>query len=571
MLVTLRKFFQAPFYEGDPEKTQDAATTHRVAVALLALGALSIPLIFLLASPIREFALGATIAGIIIWLTTIYIVKRERLSAAKIIILGVNTINIYAVIWATGGFDQSTVFTLLFLLAMANLLFPRTGVIIYGLILAVLVVILYWFGETGIIPAPASIEVARSRFLIFLFTLISIAIVMAIASSNFQRNLELSRRNQDELEARNIELNQLRGSLESRVADRTAELEKRANQLDAISGVARSTAALQNLEELLPAITRLVSERFNFYHTGIFLIDNEREFAVLRAANSVGGKAMLDRQHKLKLDTNSIVGYATLRAEPRIALDVGSDAVYFDNPNLPDTRSEIALPLRVGGNVIGALDVQSVQPNAFTEVDINILSTLADQVAIAIENARLFSESREALLKSEETFTQYVQQEWGKFSRRLKNPGYKFDGSRTTPIGTNDIRNKARKLPKTGRLSLENEPRELSIPIRFRGQIIGVLDVKSKSGNRKWTQDDITLLEAAAERTAIALENTRLVESSQRRASRERTIGEISSRIGAVTDIDTIMQTAVEELGRKIGGATEVIFELDTESESQQS
>jgi len=213
------------------------------------------------------------------------------------------------------------------------------------------------------------------------------------------------------------------------------------------------------------------------------------------------------------------------------------------------------------------LDVQSTQPNAFTEADVNILSTLADQVAIAIENAHLFGEAREALNRSEETFSQYVQQEWSTFAKQIKTKGYIFDGVRTTPLDSKEALKKQKELPKTGNLSLEKAPRELSIPIKFRGQVIGVLDVKPKSSDRKWTQDDITLLETAAERTALALENTRLVESSQRRAARERTIGEISSKIGTVTDIEAIMQTTVEELGRKIGGAAEVIFELDTEQE----
>jgi GAF domain-containing protein len=278
---------------------------------------------------------------------------------------------------------------------------------------------------------------------------------------------------------------------------------------------------------------------------------------------------MLARQHKLRLDTNSIVGFVTSQGQPRIALDVGTDAVFFDNPDLPDTRSEMALPLRVGGRIIGALDVQSTQPNAFTENDVANLSTLADQVAIAIENARLFSESRDALRKSEETFSQYVQQEWSSFARHIKTTGYKFDGKRTMPLDERESQKRVKEIPKTGGLSLEKAPRDLSIPIRFKGQVIGILDVKSKSKTRKWTSDDITLIEAAVERTALALENARLVESSQLRAARERTIGEISTRIGAVTNIESIMQAAVEELGRKIGGATEVTLELDNSQEME--
>ncbi|HKJ38823.1 MAG TPA: GAF domain-containing protein [Anaerolineales bacterium] len=565
MLTAVRKFFQAPAYEGDPEKTLDARTTHRVSVALLGLGIFSIPMIFLLTSPVREFALAATGLGIIIWLTAIHLIKREKLTLVKIIILIVNTINLYTVIFATGGLAQSTVFTMLFLLSLANLLFPRRGAIVYGSTLLLLVLVLFALDQAGLVPEPAIDETGRSVFLIFLFTLISIATVLSIASANFLQNLEELRKKENDLREQNVELDQLKNNLEIRVTDRTTELEKRAKQLEAISSVARSTASLQNLEELLPAITELVSERFDFYHTGIFLLDEDQEFANLRAANSEGGKRMLVRQHKLKTDTSSIVGFATSQGQPRIALDVGTDAVYFDNPDLPDTRSEMALPLRVGGRVIGALDVQSTEPNAFTEEDVATLSTLADQIAIAIENTRLFSEAREALKASEETFSQYVQQEWSSFARQTKISGYKFDGIRTTPLDEKETQNKVKDISKTGRLSLEKAPRELSIPIRFRGQAIGILDVKSRNKDRKWTSDDIALIEAAVERTALALENARLVETSQLRASRERTIGEISTKIGAVSNIEAIMQAAVEELGRRIGGAAEVTIELGDE------
>lgn len=276
---------------------------------------------------------------------------------------------------------------------------------------------------------------------------------------------------------------------------------------------------------------------------------------------------MLDRQHKLKLDSNSIVGFATSHNEPRIALDVGADSVYFNNPDLPNTRSEIALPLRISGRVIGALDVQSIQPNAFTKEDVATLTILADQVAIAIENARLFSESSAALAETEKTFERYIKQEWGTFAGQAKSTGYLFDGIRTLSIKPKGQQEKVKALAQTGRLSLEKASSEITIPIRLRGQIVGFLEVNSKKGSRQWTRDEITLLESAAERAALALENARLVETAQRRASRERAIGEISSRIGTVTDVDAIMQMAVEELGRKISGAMEITIELGQEDE----
>lgn len=271
---------------------------------------------------------------------------------------------------------------------------------------------------------------------------------------------------------------------------------------------------------------------------------------------------MLGRQHSLPLDSHSIVGYSASRGEPRIALDVGADAVYFNNPDLPDTRSEMAIPLRVAGNVIGALDVQSTETNAFSQEDINVLSTLADQVAIAIENARLFGEARRALDESQALFNKYTQQEWSNFARQAKPNGFLFDGKQVLPLDNNSKREPVKSAIQTGSLSLEKASASVAIPIKFRGQTIGVLDVRSKTGQRHWKQDEIAMLEAAAERAGLALENARLVESAQRRAARERAIGDISTRLGAVSNLESILQTAVEELGRKIGGAAEVTLEI---------
>ena len=559
---TFRNFFSAPVIPDDPEKTQDTQTTHRVGVTLLGLAVFSIPFIFRLQSPIREFALAGTAIGVIIWLLTIYLVKRGKLIAAKVIILVVNSINLFAVAYAVGGLANSTIFTTLFLLAMANLLFPARGAIIFGLVLFILVTVFFLLGRLGLVPEPIEGNTLVSTYLVFIFILAAVVLMLAIASSSYQRNLESIRTSETNLRERNIELDQLKKSLEERITERTAQLEKRAGQLEAISSVARSIASLQDVEELLPAITQLVSERFGYYHAGIFLVDEKRENAVLRAANSEGGRRMLARRHSLKLDANSIVGYTISRQEPRIALDVGADAVFFNNPDLPKTRSEMALPLQVGTQVIGALDVQSTSQNAFAKDDITILSTLADQVAIAIENARLFSESHMALDEAQNAFEKYVRQEWGKFGNQMKHTGFVYDGKRVTTLEESRQQEKRKNVLQTGRLSLEKKSSAIAVPIKLRGQTIGMLDVRSKSGQREWTQDELTLLEAAAERAALALENARLLETSQRRAVRERTIGEIISKIGAVSHLDSIMQTTVEELGRRISRATEVSFEF---------
>ncbi len=205
----------------------------------------------------------------------------------------------------------------------------------------------------------------------------------------------------------NLMTGQMRGlinTLEERVKGRTQEivsqnekLSYRARQLETVSDVAQQIVTTRDLEALLTSVTRLISERFGYYHVGIFLIDQNKENAVLRAANSPGGQRMLSRQHKLPVGKVGIVGYVTGTGQARIATDVGKDAVFFNNPDLPATRSEMALPLTVNNNIIGAIDIQSTEADAFTTEDIELFNTLAYQVAIAIYNNQLFGETLKAL------------------------------------------------------------------------------------------------------------------------------------------------------------------------------
>jgi putative methionine-R-sulfoxide reductase with GAF domain/HAMP domain-containing protein len=199
--------------------------------------------------------------------------------------------------------------------------------------------------------------------------------------------------------------------------------EKRARDLQHISDISRIISQEQKLDILLPLVTRLVSEKFGFYHTGIFLLDENRRYALLQATNSEGGQRMLNRGHSLELGTG-MVGTVASTGKPRIALDVGADAVFFDNPDLPTTRSEMAIPLNVRGETIGVLDVQSTKPGEFTENESNMLGILADQVAITIENSRLFAKTQQALTEVQTLYNQYLQKEWKAFRNKSTNVGY---------------------------------------------------------------------------------------------------------------------------------------------------
>jgi putative methionine-R-sulfoxide reductase with GAF domain len=249
-----------------------------------------------------------------------------------------------------------------------------------------------------------------------------------------QAQTELMARTQ-ELESTTADLAHQSQALQtvSRQIEQTArQNQRRAEVLQAILEVSRSIIQVHDPEQLLHDVTRLISQYFGFYHVGVFMLDESGRYAVLRAANGPGGQRMLTRRHRLVVGTEGIVGHAVSTNRPRIALDVGADAAYFDNPDLPDTRSEMALPLHSGNTVIGALDVQSIQESAFDEQDIQVLTALAEQVSAAIENARTFQESQVALSQAEDAYRQYVRQEWDRFLQ----PGQKQAAPAKTSRGT---------------------------------------------------------------------------------------------------------------------------------------
>ena len=373
---------------------------------------------------------------------------------------------------------------------------------------------------------------------------------------------------------RERELENIKKNLEQNVEERTSELAARNNELDrantqirrrsaqfeALAQVTQSITSIRDIQELLPRIADVISESFGFYHVGIFLIDELNEFAVLSGTNSEGGRKMLDRKHRLRVGEQGIVGYVTLIGKPRIAMDVGADAVFFNNPELPDTHSEMALPLKNGERIIGALDVQSTEAEAFTEDDIQMLNLLASQVSLAIENARLFDETRSALTRTEAISRQFTREAWGRLHTEQNLLGYRYNITGASPL------EELVELTETGN-GKQTEVNQVVVPIELRGELIGKLVVQSPS-DKVLSLDQIDIIKAVAERVALSAENARLFEETNRRAERERLVSDITGKIRSGTDPQLMIQTAMDELRKALGASrVEVIPQSINDSE----
>ena len=352
------------------------------------------------------------------------------------------------------------------------------------------------------------------------------------------------------------QLERLQIGLEDQVAQRTADLARRTAQLEAAAQVARDAASIRNVQTLLDQAVRLISDRFGFYHVGIFLLDDAGEYAVLQAASSEGGQRMLARGHRLAVGRIGIVGMVAGTGEPRIALDVGEDAVFFDNPDLPRTRSEMALPLKVGRRTIGVLDVQSEKPAAFTEEDIAVLQVLADQLAIAIENARLLEQMEGTVRELQRFYEEYTREAWRAVGRRWRGLRYRhlaFEPMEEVPEETRRVLREGRSVihPIRDEGNGRVVGNMLAVPVRLRGQVIGALNVRFAAP--EVPPEAVQMIEEVADRLALALESARLLEETQRRAARDRLLAEITARIRASMDPETILRTAVRELGAALG------------------
>lgn len=386
------------------------------------------------------------------------------------------------------------------------------------------------------------------------------ATMAAVAEGEFSAKVELRSRDEigqlaqslnwmtEKLQTSYVDLQTLNQELEARV---TARVER----LKTIASLSEELNAILDLEELLPHVVEVIQERFGLYYAGVFLIDAAGQWAVLRAGSGAAGRAMLAAEHRLEVGGQSMIGAAISTERARIALDVGEEAVRFSNPHLPDTHSEMALPLISRGGVIGAMTIQSTQSQAFSVEDITELQTVANQVAVAIDNARLFAESQVALEEIEAVQRRYLGRAWGEYMQGKSFSGYRQTREGAIPLTATILPEVARIIEQGGRRLVEPDfegTTQLVVPIKFRDQAIGAVGIKEET-TRAWTEDDIALAEAIAEQLALAAENLRLLDATQRRAAREQLTREITDKMRRATNMEGLIQTAVLEMAAALG------------------
>ena len=338
--------------------------------------------------------------------------------------------------------------------------------------------------------------------------------------------------------------------LEQRVAERTAELERRTSYLEASAEVSQAASSILETDELMRQVVDLIRDRFGLYYVGLFQIDEAGQWAVLKAGTGEAGRAMLARGHRLHIGIDSMIGWCITNAKGRVAREAGSDAVRRGTLELPETRSEAALPLRSRGKVVGALTVQSAQPGAFDQAAISALQTMADQVAVALDNTRLFSESQKALEAAHRAYGELSSQEWAQITRSQPT-GY-LRNAQGMLRAEGPWQPEMVQVTLTGQ-AIQDHGVAVAMPIKVRDQVLGAIRLLKPEGAAEWTPEETALLETLTEQLGVALESARLYQDTQRRATREKMIGEITARMRSTLDLEAVLNTGVQEISQALG------------------
>lgn len=335
------------------------------------------------------------------------------------------------------------------------------------------------------------------------------------------------------------------------------EVDQRTRNILITAEIGRAITATRELDVLLEQVVNLIVENFDFYHAQVFLVDESGGYAVLMKSTGVAGQELLERRHRLAVGSRSVIGRCTETGSPVVINDTEADPTHRRNELLPHTRAEMALPLRAAGRIIGALDVQSVNQNAFAPGDIPVFQTMADQLAVAIERVRLFERTQRDLRDIEMLNRQLTGEAWNRYvgNRGTRAIGYQAGEQGLAPLLPDGISAEA--------------PSEsvLSVPLRVRGETIGMLDVAPRNGE---VPDPETrqMLEAVAERVAQALDSTRLSEQARHQAEQEQILSQLSASLQSTTDLNVILRVAAQQASQALGtrrGFVHLVMEVGPE------
>lgn len=363
-----------------------------------------------------------------------------------------------------------------------------------------------------------------------------IAVTQEVAGGNL--DVRASLESQDEIGQLATGFNKMIDQLQGWIDSLEDQAQERTTELILSLEVGQKAATIRDLNELLPVITEYIREKFKLYYVQVYFINDTGQKLVLKAGTGSVGQELLTLGHNLPIGLSSIVGRVAAEGRSIVVPDTENSEIHLPNALLPATRSELAVALKIEGWVVGVLDMQAEQVNAFTTDNLIVFEAMATQLAISIDSAQQWTTAQQAQQKSQAALKQLTRQTWAEqLVIQDTTLGFTYDLSTVTPLETVG-------LPDTS-------PGGLSALVKVQQEPIGYLSVVNED-DQAWTRDEQALLEAVAEQLANKAENLRLFEVTKQRATREQITRQITDKIRSSRDIETALKTAAEELSKAL-------------------
>ncbi|MBU0492647.1 MAG: GAF domain-containing protein [Chloroflexi bacterium] len=570
MIARFTKYLAAPVFP-DEKKTRAASLVNAILLITLAL-MITLPLIMLLVAP-GEAAITSIAAGVMaaIILGLLFLVRWGYVSIVGVLLTSAFLVMVTWSIYSYRGVRDLTITGYFLVIALAGLLLGGRAVIIFGLLCLLLVVGVSFAETSGLITVSLEATTPVFQLVTLMVTLGLMALLLRFAVNSIAVGFERARRSAQALAESNRDLEASRDAL----AARTQELERRYNYQTASTRVSHAVNTSLDPQRLMQEVVELIRNAFDLYYVGLFTLDEAGagtggKWVILQADSSKTSQSLVSPDQRLQVDASSLIGLSIMDMQARVWTNTSQDTAHLSVPELPDTRSEVALPLRSRGQVIGALIVQSDRPAAFEEDAVVALQTMADQVAVALDNAHLFAESQLTLETERRAHGAASRAAWAQLVSDRADTGYRYTGQ-SVVLAENDWRPEMLQAAQTNQIVQGSDAEgTLAVPIQVRDQVVGVLNLRKATTGETWTDEEETLLQTLTDQLGVALESARLYQDTQRRAAQERLTGEITARMRETLDLETIVQTAAREMRRALNLA-EAEVRIGTASESGQS
>ena len=515
----LPAFLSAPVFEGEAEKTRSAKLLHQITMASWLLPVVAI-LVSVLNPSIGRFATPAGVILAVVLAIVMFLNRAGKVKLASNIIVGIVLIVFTNLNYSGAGEPRPLVLLTVIAIMMSGLLLGNRSPIVVAVLLALQHVVILTLSARGLIVAQAGAATPIQNAVVTTASYLLIGFMLQLAITRLRFVLNQVRENEAELQITNRELQDFSRSMEQRVLDRTHDLEL-------ASEVARSiTEKETNISELLAESAELIRSKFALYYTQIYIVDPSGNNLVLRAGTGNAGTELTRRGHRLAIATPSLNSRAATTRKPVLVDDTHQSTSFLPNPLLPLTRSELTVPLIVKDKVVGVLDMQSEKPGEFSEANMPAFQVLAGQLAIAIQNSVLFNEVEEARSVLEEQARRLTGSGWQQFLNavdRSESIGYVFNQNEVLP------------LVEAQSPSFDNM---LTVPIKITGANVGEVQLADE-GNRKWTEAETEIVQAAVSRVGQHIENLRLLAQADRYRAEAEQVSRRLTREGWETYLQT--------------------------------